>query len=381
MRVGLYSGSLQAEEGGGFTIEREMINAIRLLAAEGTYEFVLYAHQHQLLIGESAHFHMVCIDTPLWRRAMFKVGLRKRHPLQDVVIATRPDVIFYLSPWENFQVDIPFINIVWDLQHRRQPFFPEVSTNGEWDKREGYYREYLPKASFVITGNQAGADEISLFYGVHPERIFQIPHPTPQFALQHADKPQLRPQWLPDGEYLFYPAQFWPHKNHITLLQALAKLHAQGKKLYLILTGSDKGNKAYVQQTAGLLGLSEYVYFPGFVTENELVALYQHALALIYPTHFGPENMPPLEAFALGCPVLASAVAGAHEQMQDAALLFAPTSAEEMVAAVLQLHGNSDLRSRMITKGKAIAQQRSSEHFKNRFRELLQQFALLRQCW
>ncbi|WP_448519207.1 glycosyltransferase family 4 protein [Rhodoflexus sp.] len=381
MKVGLYSGSLRAEEGGGFTIEREMLESIRLLAAEGAHEFVLYAHAHQLSIGESTHFQTVCIDAPLWRRALFKTGLRKRHPLQDVVISTRPDVIFYLSPWENFQVDIPYINIVWDLQHRRQPFFPEVSANGEWDKRESYYRKYLPKASFVITGNQAGADEISLFYGVHPDRIFQIPHLTPQFALQYADKPQPRPQWLPNGEYLFYPAQFWPHKNHVTLLQALAKVHRQGKKLHLALTGSDKGNKAHVQQTAASLGLADYVHFPGFVTESELVALYQHAVALIYPTHFGPENMPPLEAFALGCPVLASAVAGAREQMLDAALLFAPTSAEEMAATVLQLHDNSDLRNQMITKGKTIAQQRSADNFKNRFRELLQRFALLRQCW
>ncbi|MCS7017499.1 MAG: glycosyltransferase family 1 protein [Cytophagales bacterium] len=381
MRVGLYSGSLRAEEGGGFTIEREMLEAIRLLAAEGEHQFILYAHKHQLKIGESAHFSLCNIDTPLLQRALFKAGLRKRHPLQDVVLASRPDVIFYLSPWENFQVDVPYINIVWDLQHRRQPFFPEVSANGEWEKREGYYRKYLPKAAFVIIGNQAGADEISLFYGVHPERIFQIPHLTPQFALQYANQPQPRPQWLPAGEYLFYPAQFWPHKNHITLLQALAQLHAQGKKLHLILTGSDKGNKAYVRQTAANLGLAEFVHFPGFVAENELVALYQHAVALIYPTHFGPENLPPLEAFALGCPVLASAVAGAHEQMQDAALLFAPTSAEQMAAAVLQLYGNESLRRQMIAKGKHIAVARSQANFINRFRELLQHFALLRQCW
>jgi glycosyltransferase involved in cell wall biosynthesis len=381
MRVGLYSGSLQAEEGGGFTIEREMLEGIRRLAAEGEHQFVLYAHKHQLKIGESANFSTCNIDTPLLQRALFKAGLRKWHPLQEVVLASRPDVIFYLSPWENFQVDVPYINIVWDLQHRRQPFFPEVSANGEWEKREGYYRKYLPKAAFVITGNQAGADEISLFYGVHPERIFQIPHLTPQFALQHAEKLQPPPHWLPDGEYLFYPAQFWPHKNHITLVQALAQVHAQGKKLHLILTGSDKGNKARVQQLAGSLGLTSFVHFPGFVAESELVALYQHAFALIYPTHFGPENLPPLEAFALGCPVLASAVAGAQEQMQDAALLFAPTLAEEMAAAVLQLHGNEPLRREMVAKGKKIAAARSQVNFINRFRELLRQFARLRQCW
>jgi glycosyltransferase involved in cell wall biosynthesis len=79
--------------------------------------------------------------------------------------------------------------------------------------------------------------------------------------------------------------------------------------------------------------------------------------------------------------VLASAVAGAQEQMQDAALLFAPTLAEEMAAAVLQLHGNEPLRREMVAKGKKIAAARSQVNFINRFRELLRQFARLRQCW
>ncbi|MCS6969219.1 MAG: glycosyltransferase family 1 protein [Cytophagales bacterium] len=381
MKVGLYSGSLYAEEGGGFTIEREIIEALRILADEKFCSFILYAHPHQISIGESQNFSICLIKKPFLPRLLFKAGLLDYHPLQKQVIATNPDIIFYLSPWENFQVDIPYINIVWDLQHRRQPFFPEVSSKGEWEKRHWYYSQYLPKASYVITGNKAGAEEISFFYGVHPERIFLIPHLTPQFALDHASKRQLRPSWLPNGEYLFYPAQFWAHKNHITLLHALAKVHQRGFLLHLVLTGSDKGNLSYIKQTVSRLGLDNWVHFPGFVSKNEIVALYQHAFALIYPTHFGPENLPPLEAFGLGCPVLASAVAGAEEQLGEAALLFSPSSEEEMAAAILQLRDNPSLAQQMIKRGRQIAQMRSRTHFADRFKELLKKFALVRRCW
>ena len=64
------------------------------------------------------------------------------------------------------------------------------------------------------------------------------------------------------------------------------------------------------ERQAAERGLAGAVHILGFVSDEELVALYQHAHALLYLSRFGPENLPPLEAFALGCPAIVEDVCG-----------------------------------------------------------------------
>src|SRR5207249_4800394 len=117
-------------------------------------------------------------------------------------------------------------------------------------------------------------------------------------------------------EFLFYPAQFWPHKNHVNLLLALDLLRGSaGVELDLVLTGSDKGNLNHVTKTAVALGLTSQVHILGFVPKADLRELYREAVSLTFASFFGPDNIPPLEAFALGCPVVAAAVPGSEEQL------------------------------------------------------------------
>src|SRR5262249_63267 len=152
-------------------------------------------------------------------------------------------------------------------------------------------------------------EELQHYYHLDAERILVLPHPTPRFALASDAASDAT---LPVGvtaPYIFYPAQFWPHKNHVNLILSLAILRQRfGIDMKLVLVGSDKGNRAYVERIAREAGVSEAVQFPGFVSRGELIALYRNAVALTYLSFCGPENLPPLEAFALGCPVIAARV-------------------------------------------------------------------------
>jgi glycosyltransferase involved in cell wall biosynthesis len=80
-----------------------------------------------------------------------------------------------------------------------------------------------------------------------------------------------------------------------------------------------------------------------------------HALALAYVSFFGPENLPPLEAFGLGCPVLAADVDGASEQLGDAALLVSPADEDAIASGLLRLHREEGLRMSLIERGRARA--------------------------
>jgi glycosyltransferase involved in cell wall biosynthesis len=292
------------------------------------------------------------------------------------------DFFLNLGP-DALSLSVPYLCAVFDLQHRYQPYMPEVSLRGYWERWDEKYSRILGRATFVITGTDAGEEEIRFYYRVPGERILKLPHPTPEFALAGADNPATAvPSSVPgDRPFLFYPAQFWAHKNHVTLLEALRELREDGFDLSLVLVGSDQGNLEFVRNRALELGVIDRVFFPGFVSRDDLIALYRHAAALVYPSTCGPENLPPLEAFALGCPVIAGLVPGAVEQLSDAALLVPPTDAVAVAGAVKTLLTNPDRRAELVRLGRQRAQRFTRRDFARGIFIALDGFEAKRKCW
>jgi glycosyltransferase involved in cell wall biosynthesis len=249
------------------------------------------------------------------------------------------------------------MTIVLDLQHRLQPQFPEVSANGEWLKRERHNRRWFPRASVILAGTQVGRDELKRFYGINESRVRILPHPTPASMLNAEvidDKKALDELGLKPG-YLFYPAQFWTHKNHLNLLRAIARLRDEGLAPKAVFAGADYGAERTVREAIAELNLSDQVRMLGFVDHSQLTALYRNALALTYVSFFGPENLPPLEAFALNCPVIAANVSGAQEQLGAAALLVNPADPVEIAAAIRRVSEDAPLRGQLRAAGKKRA--------------------------
>ena len=129
------------------------------------------------------------------------------------------------------------------------------------------------------------------------------------------------------------------------------------------------------------LGLKKNVFFLGFVSIDELVALYQNAFALVFASFFGPDNIPPLEAFALGCPVISAKFAGAEDQLKGAALLFDPKSEHELAATIKKLYDNPVLKSTIINKGKQKAAHWTSLDYVNKISDIFDEFEPIRRCW
>jgi glycosyltransferase involved in cell wall biosynthesis len=242
----------------------------------------------------------------------------------------------------------------------------------------------LPRASFILTGTHAGKNEIVHYYRVNPDNVVVNPLPAPaSTAENHSDAiSDIRKKYGVRGDFIIYPAQFWPHKNHINLLIALDILNRKrGKAIELAFTGSDMGNADHVLGKINELGLHDQVHILGFVPREDLKALYSKALALTFPSFFGPDNIPPLEAFALGCPVMASRVSGAEEQLGDAALLFDPANPDDIASAILTILEDDQLRRRMAQKGAEIAKMRTPQAYVAQVCDTLDKFEHIRCCW
>jgi glycosyltransferase involved in cell wall biosynthesis len=304
--------------------------------------------------------------------------------LEQCIREANVDVVWFLGPG-NPPVSVPYIATVWDLQHRLQPFFPEVSIAGwTWESRERRYQHSLPRATRVITSTKVGKEQIVKFYGVAPENVAVIPLPTPNGASsgERVSCTNICARFGLDREFIFYPAQFWPHKNHVNLLMALDILRRNdGLDLDLVLTGADKGNQKYISDLATKLGLTSHVHMLGFVTRDDLEALYRGAVALVYASYFGPDNLPPLEAFKLDCPVAAARVAGVEEQLEDAALLFDPSDPGAIATAVKTLYGDPKLRERLTKRGRELGAARTPTQYLEQICIILDEFEKVRRCW
>jgi glycosyltransferase involved in cell wall biosynthesis len=181
---------------------------------------------------------------------------------------------------------------------------------------------------------------------------------------------------LPD-RYFFYPAQFWPHKNHLRIVQAMAQLRERHDlRVNILFSGYHSGEIreatfAEVTETASKLQVKDQIKYLGYVPDEDLAALYVGARALIMPTFFGATNIPPLEAWALGCPVLTSDIRGIRQQAGEASVLVDPRSVEAIAEGMRKLWTDDELCRTLVAKGTRRLELFTFEDFRKQMMEII----------
>ena len=306
-------------------------------------------------------------------------------PLEKKLIRHGCDVVYFLTPSHLPSVlqKLNYINAVWDLCHRETPEFPEVRSFNTFLMREKIYKYSFGPALFTFTDSKRLADMASQYYGVERNRFIVMPFsPTPFLEQKYATKAQeVIDKYTLDADYYYYPAQFWAHKNHIRILQALIILRDVNRFTpSVVFSGKDYGNLGHIKKFIKANKLDSQVKILGFVPSEDMRGLYEKAIAVVMPTYFGPTNLPPLEAWSLGIPLIYSVQLA--EQAGDAALLVDPDNATELSNAML-LCSKPKVRNQLITKGHQrlvdIDLQRTDSE--NQLCMLLGSFSVRRECW
>lgn len=401
MKVCVFAGTHDKSSGGSYTFESQVFEALSELIHESEHQFFVYTHSLRSLqtlefSPQTSSTSNVALDrkpnpisAPFTQKLRASVSQIKpikawyqKRRLESLRQANI-DVTLALSS-TYLTTEIPYIPIIWDLEHKTYPFFPEFCSAGAWEQREKRYVRMIEQASIIITGTKVGKSQLVQCYRIPSERIKILPMPTPKFVLNFSscnEKEVLQKYKIPSN-YLFYPAQFWAHKNHVGLLLSCKLLRDKyNLKLHIVFSGSDQGNQSYVKEMTDELGLSEQIHFVGFITQSEVVALYRNAFALVYLSFLGPDNLPPLEAMALGCPVIASKIPGSEEQLGDAALLCDPKSTEQIAEAIKSLWEDELLRQTLIRRGKELACKWTTRDYVKGIFSTLDEFETMRRSW
>jgi len=284
--------------------------------------------------------------------------IKKSSSFEKKLIKYKIDIVYFLSPNDLSQSleKLNYITTLWDTCHRDEPEFPEVRDNKEFERREENYKRILPKATAILVDSETSKANVVNRYNVDSDRIYVMPFIASEtiirkIGINKTKKINIQKKFNLDS-YIFYPAQFWAHKNHIYILNGLRLLEIKyGIKISAIFSGNDMGNKLYVERYAFKLGLQDRVHFPGYVSDEEMVELYRQSIALVMPSYFGPTNIPPLEAFKLGVPVLYPDKKGMRDQVGNAALLMDLKDPNSMAINLKAIIEKKDLRERLVNLG------------------------------
>lgn len=381
--------------GGGFNQATNAIVQMNRLC-EGRFDFEVFTTRPNNIpylekLGLKAYLYnysitnklLAQLSTNTWWQ-LIQSNIKLIGPFEKRLLEHECDLVYFVTPSGTSASlqKLNYITTVWDLCHRDTVVFPEIREFSEFSIRERHYQNNLSAGMLVITDSVKLADLASYRYGIDRERFLPIPFAPAPFLGQEISMPTndvLSKHNLKPG-YFYYPAQFWAHKNHIRILEALLKLKAEGHAPNVVFTGQDYGNRRYLEDFVSKHNLQKQVLFLEFVPLEEMRGLYEGSIAVVMPSYFGPTNLPPLEAWLLKKPLIYSAHLAEHAG--DAALLVDPGNADELAAAMMKCHDPA-VCSKLIELGKRrmqyFAHQRAEAE--NDLLERLQQFATQRRCW
>lgn len=238
--------------------------------------------------------------------------------------------------------DKPFVLTVHDMIHENH-----------LDSRNEYYGEetngkmaLIPKAAHIVAVSHYTKSQIIRHYpDISPDKISVVYHGANLKISVNADKSGLN---LPE-KYILFIGVKKHYKNFFWLAESLHD-YLKSENIKMICAGGydfDGFERRFLAQT----GLEQHIVHQPFSTDQQLAALYKHAICFVYPSVEEGFGMPILEAFACGCPVVLSNSSCFPEIARDAALYFEPGDQQKLLSNIEAVRADSVTRSELIEKG------------------------------
>ena len=263
-----------------------------------------------------------------------------------------PDVVHQTNQ-NGFVTQVPTIFHPHDLQHVH---LPEFFSEAERQQREERYGALCRQAAMVAVASEWTRDDVIQHFHLPPGKVRVVPLAPPLAATRTptaAERAEARQRLGLPPQYALYPAQTWPHKNHIRLLEALADVRDRhGIVVPLVASGRQNDHFNQILEAASQLGLDDQIVWAGFISPIDLQCLFLEARAVVIPTLFEAASGPLWEAFVSGVPAACSNVTSLPEQAGDAALIFDPMDVRAMADAIARVWTDAELRARLVVAGR-----------------------------
>jgi len=223
------------------------------------------------------------------------------------------------------------------------------------------FRRGLLRADRVIAVSGATRRDVLNLMNIPASRVLKIYNAIdPGFLTIESDakkRQEVLDRYQIDYPYLLYAGSVNPRKNVARIVEALALLrqdlveHPKYKDLRLVIIGDQMSKYPALRRAVHQSRVKDVVRFLGFVKREELKVFYQQAEVFVFPSLYEGFGLPPLEAMALGTPVVSSGVSALPEVVGDAAMIVKPENVFDIARGVREVLLDDGLRSDLIAKG------------------------------
>jgi len=228
---------------------------------------------------------------------------------------------------------IPTLGWIPDFQHLH---FPEFFSVDERRHRDSSFSDVAASSARVILLSESAKRDFQSFAPqyAHKARVLQPITAIPT-TVYDVDPDSICEQYDLPRNFFYLPNQFWKHKNHMTVFQAVGRLKENGILVSLVCSG-DSGDYRHPELFSELLleisrlGIRDQVALLGVVPRDHVFQLMRQSICVLNPSLFEGYGMTVDEARSLGKPTLLSDIAAHREQNPLGAVFFSPLASEEL---------------------------------------------------
>jgi glycosyltransferase involved in cell wall biosynthesis len=346
MNVGIEASVLGSGRGGDETYLTSLLEGLAAVADDESDRFPVYvrsgAPTPPSIVGRAAFpVRVVPARGPLRYALTLPVALARESVRIDVLHSILHAPLYG---------GVPRAVMITDLSFRHHPDFYRLHTRLRLDV---LIPMHVRQARVVMTLSEFCKRDLINTYGIPAEKVFVVPVGIAPPSRRDASSAR---SWLAtrgiDGPFFLYVGNLQPRKNLPRLIEAF--LRARGSDVALdhhrlLIVGAPW--RWGGQET--LTYDPDSVRFIGRVTDDERDFLMAAADALVYPSIFEGFGLPPLEAMAVGTPVIASNTSAMPEILGDAALLVDPLDVSAIARALVRVASEPGLRAQLSERGRA----------------------------
>jgi hypothetical protein len=279
---------------------------------------------------------------PLWKRAgsvgLSLAGLRWPHSLEGMVARCRLEIVFPVHTSLGRTFPAPWIGWIPDFQHKRLPEFFSADQRGS---RDTAFQRLFRDAPHVVVSSQDAYRDLMRFFPASPDRVSVLPFTSVADPEWYEGRPaQVAADFRLPEKFLIFPSQFWAHKNHRLVFEALYILRNGGlPDVSLVCTGytNDQrhpGHFAALKEWLDEHDLQTQVHILGFLTRSAQIQLMRRAVAVIQPSLFEGWSSLVEDARTLGKRIYLSDIAVHREQDPPDAVFFSTDNAAKLAELI-----------------------------------------------
>ena len=214
---------------------------------------------------------------------------------------------------------------------------------------------YARKAAAILAVSEVTREHVMHYLKVEPHRVATVYSGVDDvFRRPVADArlKEIRAKYSLPERFLLYAGAIYPPKNFTRLVRAYAQVGPERGIPLVVAGGENRFLSERELQEPDALGIGEWVRWPGWVEQEDLVGFYALAEALLLPSIFESCGLPVLEAMAAGCPVVTADRYGTKELAEGAAVLVDPESVDSIALGIRRVMEDEALRAELVESGR-----------------------------